>query len=172
MASQLNHQTNLSQYLPFILAFTNNDENNSNPIQDSPNHNQDRIILINPVTQDTIVIESSSSMNLDSLFNDFFNNQDGQPPASKSSIEAMQSLETNEFNTKGECVVCLEEWKVGQMAKEMPCKHRFHRECIEKWLEIHGTCPVCRYNMPVEDDQDWNKKNENRRGSMNESSDS
>ncbi|KAL0377554.1 UNVERIFIED_CONTAM: E3 ubiquitin-protein ligase MP [Sesamum radiatum] len=33
--------------------------------------------------------------------------------------------------------------------KEMPCRHRFHADCIDKWLGIHGSCPVCRYNMPV-----------------------
>ncbi|KAG9147346.1 hypothetical protein Leryth_021416, partial [Lithospermum erythrorhizon] len=66
----------------------------------------------------------------------------------------------SEDNCDGECVVCLEDWEVGQVAKEMPCKHRFHGDCIEKWLKIHGSCPVCRFNMPVEEDQDVNKKNE------------
>ncbi|KAL3631171.1 E3 ubiquitin-protein ligase mpsr1 [Castilleja foliolosa] len=35
----------------------------------------------------------------------------------------------------------------------MPCHHRFCGGCIEKWLRAHGSCPVCRYEMPVEEDE-------------------
>lgn len=52
---------------------------------------------------------------------------------------------------------------VGGVAKEMPCKHRFHGNCIEKWLGMHGSCPVCRYEMPVEE-IDWGKKREEEGG--------
>lgn len=37
------------------------------------------------------------------------------------------------------------------VVKEMPCGHRYHGDCIEKWLCMHGSCPVCRYRMPEED---------------------
>ncbi|KAG5232239.1 hypothetical protein OIU76_004916 [Salix suchowensis] len=84
-------------------------------------------------------------------------NKNGQPPASKASIEAMPSVEIGEDNKDGECVICLEEWESGAIVRKMPCKHRFHGNCVEKWLKIHGNCPVCRYEMPV-DEEDLGKK--------------
>ncbi|XP_074306624.1 E3 ubiquitin-protein ligase MPSR1-like [Silene latifolia] len=82
----------------------------------------------------------------------------GQPPAAKSAVEAMPRVEIKEGEEVGECVICLEEYKVGTTVKKMPCQHGFHEECIEKWLGLHGSCPVCRYVMPVEEGDDVDKK--------------
>ena len=157
----------LHVFLPFILGFSNNNSNNNisreNPEDPDQETSQEtsqsvRIILINPFTQGMVVIEGAS--NLEALLRGWAN-KDGQPPASKASIEAMPSLEIGE-SEDGECVVCLEEWKPGEVAKEMPCKHKFHDECIEKWLEIHGSCPVCRYKMPVDEEEMGKKRDEER----------
>jgi hypothetical protein len=40
------------------------------------------------------------------------------------------------------CAICLE--SVGMMALRLPCRHRFHHECIEEWLSRHASCPLCR----------------------------
>lgn len=100
-----------------------------------------------------------SSLGFDSLINDLFSSKSGRPPASKASIDAMESVEVvGGESGDDQCVICLEEWEAGEKAKEMPCKHRFHGECIEKWLRIHGSCPVCRYEMPVDETDDEEKK--------------
>ncbi|XP_022891233.1 E3 ubiquitin-protein ligase SIRP1 isoform X3 [Olea europaea var. sylvestris] len=159
----------LSLFLPFMLGLNTTFplQNSTNPPQESQNQATppDRVILVNPLTQGMVVIEASGS-GLDSLLRDMFLNKDGQPPASKASIEALRSVEIVGNENNEECVICLEEWEAGQMAKEMPCKHRFHGNCIKKWLEIHGSCPICRYKMPVDDDDDVNAKSngENNRG--------
>ncbi|XP_021299647.1 E3 ubiquitin-protein ligase RNF181-like [Herrania umbratica] len=156
-------------FLPFVLGFSSNNSNNNvsrenpeDPDQESPletTSQRERIILINPFTQGMVVIDGAS--NLEALLRSWVN-KDGQPPASKTSIEAMPSVEIGE-SEDGECVVCLEEWRPGEVAKEMPCKHKFHGECIEKWLGIHGSCPICRYNMPVDEQEMGNKRDEERR---------
>ncbi|XP_010480650.1 PREDICTED: E3 ubiquitin-protein ligase RNF181-like [Camelina sativa] len=61
---------------------------------------------------------------------------------------------------EGECVICLEEWKSEETVKEMPCKHRFHGGCVEKWLGFHGSCPVCRDEMHVDGDEVGKKRND------------
>ncbi|KAJ0038415.1 hypothetical protein Pint_21920 [Pistacia integerrima] len=112
-----------------------------------------------------VVIEGTSS--LDSLMRNLVS-KDGQSPASKASVEALRSFEIGDSEDEkegevGECVVRLEEYEVGEMGKEMPCKHRFHAKCIEKWLGIHGSCLVCRYKMPVDEEEIGYKRDEQRR---------
>ncbi|XP_068345392.1 E3 ubiquitin-protein ligase ATL41-like [Pyrus communis] len=44
-----------------------------------------------------------------------------------------------------ECAVCLSMLEDEEMARLLPnCKHSFHAECIDKWLNSHTTCPICR----------------------------
>ncbi|KAF9677075.1 hypothetical protein SADUNF_Sadunf08G0069800 [Salix dunnii] len=146
MFERLLRHRDLSLFLPFILGLTSTnsteerDSDQEEPQTTGPN---ERIILINPLTQGMVVIEGAAS--LESLLGDI-GNKNGQPPASKASMEAMPSVEIGEDNKDGECAICLEEWESGAVVREMPCKHRFHGNCVEKWLKIHGNCPVCRRN--------------------------
>jgi hypothetical protein len=32
----------------------------------------------------------------------------------------------------------------------LPCKHKFDKNCLLRWLADHNTCPVCRYTLPLE----------------------
>ncbi|KAK8728129.1 hypothetical protein OTU49_009127, partial [Cherax quadricarinatus] len=45
------------------------------------------------------------------------------------------------------CVVCLEEYRPHQELRVLPCKHEFHRACVDPWLLQHRTCPLCNYNI-------------------------
>ena len=65
----------------------------------------------------------------------------------------MQTVEPQESD---ECVICMEGY-IDTVAKQMPCQHVFHGECVEKWLKINGSCPVCRFNMPVDDNENNHK---------------
>ncbi len=43
------------------------------------------------------------------------------------------------------CVVCLEELKRGDVVRTLDCRHRFHVQCIDPWLEkMSNRCPVCK----------------------------
>ncbi|OEL32042.1 hypothetical protein BAE44_0006945 [Dichanthelium oligosanthes] len=45
----------------------------------------------------------------------------------------------------GQCAVCLGEMEDGELGRLLPaCRHVFHVQCIDTWLGVSSTCPVCR----------------------------
>jgi len=42
------------------------------------------------------------------------------------------------------CTVCLGEFAEGEELKSLPCVHFFHKDCIDTWLMVGHTCPVCK----------------------------
>jgi hypothetical protein len=42
------------------------------------------------------------------------------------------------------CSVCIEKFKEEDVVRELKCKHLFHRDCIDHWLENNIKCPLCR----------------------------
>lgn len=48
------------------------------------------------------------------------------------------------------CPICLEGYKEDGQLKGLPdCGHLFHEMCVDPWLELHPTCPVCRRLSPL-----------------------
>ncbi|KAM1736579.1 hypothetical protein ACFX12_014922 [Malus domestica] len=46
------------------------------------------------------------------------------------------------------CSICLSEYEAKEVLRTIPeCNHYFHASCIDEWLKMNATCPVCR-NSP------------------------
>jgi len=45
------------------------------------------------------------------------------------------------------CGVCLQDYLAGEEVRVLPCAHRFHRECIDKWLHKRLACPTCKASI-------------------------
>lgn len=51
-----------------------------------------------------------------------------------------------------ECAVCLSRFEDVEVLRLLPkCKHAFHINCIDHWLEKHSSCPICRCRVSSED---------------------
>jgi len=70
----------------------------------------------------------------------------GPPPASETAIKNLPQHTITQENVDAgiECSVCMDAFKLGEVVKKLPCCHMFHTPCIEPWLQLHNTCPVCR----------------------------
>ncbi|KAJ1257484.1 hypothetical protein BS78_10G000300 [Paspalum vaginatum] len=82
-------------------------------------------------------------------------NRYGTPPAAKSAVAALPdvavSAEMMQADGGAQCAVCMDDFQLGAAAKQLPCKHVFHKDCILPWLDLHSSCPVCRFELPTDD---------------------
>lgn len=68
--------------------------------------------------------------------------------AYKKSKLASSALEASEDADR--CAICLEDYKVKDSLRELPCKHLFHKVCVDPWLLEKRTCPLCKKNIVSE----------------------
>nr|KAF6481865.1 ring finger protein 150 [Molossus molossus] len=45
------------------------------------------------------------------------------------------------------CAVCIEGYKPSDVVRILPCRHLFHKSCVDPWLLDHRTCPMCKMNI-------------------------
>ncbi|CBN79797.1 conserved unknown protein [Ectocarpus siliculosus] len=51
-------------------------------------------------------------------------------------------------STEDMCAICLVEYETGDELRIIPgCGHRFHKECIDPWLETKAVCAYCKANV-------------------------
>uniref|UniRef100_A0A8D0L8Q3 Ring finger protein 149 n=1 Tax=Sphenodon punctatus TaxID=8508 RepID=A0A8D0L8Q3_SPHPU len=80
-----------------------------------------------------------------------FGNQ-GHRKETKKAISQLQ-LHTVKCGDKGldvdaeNCAVCIENYKPKDIVRILPCKHIFHRTCIDPCLLDHRTCPMCKLDV-------------------------
>ncbi|XP_073125375.1 probable E3 ubiquitin-protein ligase RHC2A [Henckelia pumila] len=79
---------------------------------------------------------------------------DRNPPASKAAIESMPTVEIigQHIALESHCAVCKESFELGVEAREMPCNHLYHQDCILPWLSLKNSCPVCRHELPTDNE--------------------
>lgn len=46
-----------------------------------------------------------------------------------------------------ECSICKEVFEDGAELRVLPCLHRFHVACVDRWLSQSRTCPVCKHDI-------------------------
>ncbi|KAJ0172619.1 hypothetical protein K1T71_011758 [Dendrolimus kikuchii] len=62
----------------------------------------------------------------------------------------VKSLKTEDREVQGDgecCAICIEPYKVSETLRSLPCRHDFHKNCIDPWLLEHRTCPMCKMDI-------------------------
>lgn len=53
----------------------------------------------------------------------------------------------NELETEEVCSICIEDFVAGDVIRELPCTHKFHKTCVDPWLISKHNCPNCKINV-------------------------
>jgi len=55
-----------------------------------------------------------------------------------------------------ECVICSENYLAGEPLRMLRCHptHHFHQRCIDQWIQVKSTCPICRKDISPDADRD------------------
>ena len=105
------------------------------------------------------------------FINNMQNQHQGNPPAAQTAIDKLKHFKMEKKYCKKsdqdpnklefpECSICLMEVNEGQNTILLPCGHMFHEECVTKWLKIHNTCPLCRFELPTDNADYERQRNE------------
>lgn len=87
----------------------------------------------------------------DAVITQLLNNLDGSntgpPPMPDEQVQNLPTVKISDEqvkNTNLQCTVCMDDFQVDDSARQLPCEHFFHQDCIVPWLKLHASCPICR----------------------------
>lgn len=72
--------------------------------------------------------------------------------AAKKAISKLQvrTIKKGDEETESDfdnCAVCIEGYRPNDVVRILPCRHVFHKHCVDPWLQEHRTCPMCKMNI-------------------------
>lgn len=95
----------------------------------------------------TATFNQTQDDGMDDLLNAIFerSNESTNTPLSAEGRSRVRTVEILQPPSTGDmCTICQETLVGDAPVSRLPCRHHFHRACINPWFEEHNTCPICR----------------------------
>ena len=70
--------------------------------------------------------------------------------ASDADLDAPTGASDDAGDDAEKCLICREEFEVGDSLRLLPCMHKYHCRCCDPWLLINRVCPVCQHTIDME----------------------
>ncbi|XP_013416608.1 RING finger protein 150 [Lingula anatina] len=72
--------------------------------------------------------------------------------AAKKAIQKIpvRTLKSGDKETETEyeqCAVCIENYRPHEVVRILPCRHMFHKSCVDPWLLEQRSCPICKTDI-------------------------
>jgi len=65
------------------------------------------------------------------------------PPASDSQADG----DDGAADIDKSCRICLEYYEDGEELRFLPCFHKYHKDCVDRWFQMSSKCPVCKTSI-------------------------
>lgn len=159
-ASDNRGRRRLTLLIPIFLANRDTSEVNNTSENTNQSNSRGLLVLVLSVSNDTQT-SGSEENSIEDVLNRLFHahQPQGPPPASQKALDSLESvkIEGNLRNEVPRCTICFEDFDYDcEEIVRLPCNatHVFHRDCVSTWLKQHGTCPICRHQLPTENSND------------------
>ena len=136
-----------------------NDERLSEELSDE--ELSDEELLEEDMDVDNYLIEMLNNLELNQIRNNNIEVEETNNPLGLNGYNKLKEYRLW-MGSNDSCSICLEKFKWLDSITELPCKHKYHTECIHKWFSSAATCPTCRYKINSENDSGYNIENINR----------
>ena len=124
----------------------NENSNNSNNISISQNQQNNNIFNISSFALSSTAINNfeirPENPEIRSRV-DIANNTNILYQLPENKIEDLNKL--HEENKR--CIICLEEYNIGDITIVLPCFHFFHKSCLINWYKRKAACPLCKLDI-------------------------
>ncbi|KAL1917574.1 uncharacterized protein VTP21DRAFT_3967 [Calcarisporiella thermophila] len=105
-------------------------------LADSMNANSSKYQAIDPRTTSTSSPCAETS---------FDNTQSVRASPTESQVQ-IEREERRSDESLSACVICLEDYIEGEEIRQLPCRHEYHRKCVDRWLMTKAAvCPICKF---------------------------
>ncbi|KAG0438293.1 E3 ubiquitin-protein ligase [Dictyocoela muelleri] len=47
----------------------------------------------------------------------------------------------------GDCTICFSDYEKDDLISVLTCGHYFHKNCIDEWIDVQQTCPICKTSV-------------------------
>jgi len=128
------------------------DEQDEHPMQETHDHEQHGNNADLPVTDEGVANETTDKAEVH--------------------VHAAEEQEEEEKETdkkNRDCAICKCGFQKGDLLKELPCTHRYHKDCIMPWITRRNTCPTCRHRLPTDNAMYEQMENARQRAEQNRS---
>lgn len=66
------------------------------------------------------------------------------------SPETFRSYTGSDNLDDASCVICLCDYESDEVVRFLPCKHHFHRDCVDVWLRLDKACCLCKQDIDAQ----------------------
>lgn len=68
-------------------------------------------------------------------------------PILKSLLDVFPEAKATQNDVGKQCMICLEDYNIGDEIVTITCMHRYHKACVAPWISNSPTCPVCKADV-------------------------